>query len=348
MAASILEVDKLRTFWHHQRKHDDGLPLSELLERTVTREATRPVDRLFSILAMKSDPPQGVMNFSADYTRGAPHLDRLATQYIVTQEKSLNLYVTKGWSRYDEFSWAVQFTQSPIRAESPLEACKGFLGDRAPAACTKANCEPAFDGNRLTLGWGSELDQIGAVLQTSDIMLAEKALDRSNRIAELAARFYAMAEQQIKENGELIKQESSLFADWKAPDWNTGLRVRPFRGIHKLRGWFTGDNHGGNRSSDPPPEFRQYATHCLRTPGRSFFVTRRGFIGVAYPPNDSEAFYVQPGHSVVVIDGAKMPFILSPSGESGSRRIICAAFLSCLMDNELHGKPWERVKYVVE
>lgn len=271
------------------------------------------------------------------------------------------------WTDYPR--WALQFHE-PSPNASPLDLCRELTAvDPAASGPFAASVEFVkntmmcrgimFDSLLLTISFRDasaphiELAAPFKLDGPSHIELAEIP-ERARRIDLLALEMQRLTRKLVTRASLRYSKASQLFQEplGKTTDWNLEERRRLIgtrRLMHKLSaslgrisrasGAATETKGGQAAGGQPDATFRQYAEHCLNRPHSTFFVTREGFIGIAY----GETLRVEkPADSVAVLFGASMPFVLRVRSAIAQEQnemfsIVAGAYISCLMRGEIQG-----------
>lgn len=338
-----------------------GLKLSELLQRTACRHASDPLDKIYGLLGMAINP------VVADYGMSIERLNVQVTRHIIETERSLDVLLLGNWPRIrpqrpgeasltDYPRWALQFHE-PSPHASPRDLYRAATG-KMPAASRPGPFAVKVDfANNIRLCCqGAVFDSVLLAISCRDASAARIDLgrpftldgsphiplpDHAGRVSVLAREMQCLTHKLVTRIPPWHSKAARPFR-WERNgigDWNLMDRPRLKGSRHLLRKFSASLTRISRKipaeTGPPDATFKRYAQHCLDLPNTSFFVTREGFIGVAY---DGPLRVKEPADTVAVLYGASMPLVLrnvNVEGHSEEFSIVAGAYVSCLMKGEL-------------
>lgn len=296
----------------------------ELLSLTRPFESTDPRDKVFALTGIptvEADPDIGQCFFEPDYSKTTSQVFVEVAKRIMAQTPgSLHLLgaiqsdrslLHQSWDNPQNTlptwvpDWGVFSSRSLVPVTRP--------GQERPCASRKMpHTEVTFEGSAL-LVCGTHID---SVKQTTSLYSRELI---SNIISSLSEAWEEMIEKQGTYPGRTSLPEAFCWTitggnNWHGQRVGTAERARHIADYEAFRKQYCVDSPfpaievpEGTGQTEAPDARRFYEALCHACSNRTFFVTRKGYMGIG-PGNMGNMG--REGEQVFVLGGAELPFIL--------------------------------------
>jgi hypothetical protein len=310
--------------------------LRYLLQLTSSHAASDPRDKIYGVLGLLEINNPGI-ELLPDYNKTYEEVCRDATLHLIQTEESLDILL-EDWQRLQQRPfWAIDFAHSPRHPQSLLQRGEINYLDSPQnignelMCCSSRDSKASFrvEDQHLVV-YGIKFDTIETVVRFDEENLGHFTIEPNTFMVNKDLH-------QFQPNGASQQSFDDASDPWAALRGLELLARQLHTGSFDMTGFnlevidvteqfartITGDRYAEafRLQKATSQLYREYAWATLR--GRTFFLTEKGFCGVAAPET-------QVADSVLVLFGASMPAVLRPYAMD-EYRLVGECYISGIM-----------------